>query len=139
MTSSFSPRTILTLILPGAIFLMALAFIFKEDALYQIEALPKSAASILTSAAFITAFLLASFFLGSFFDSIRNLVDSSLDKGSNWWDFFFKGEKEKVEQMDGYYFSYYQFDANAAIAIFILLFVLLCSGQFCFRWIWIIT
>ncbi len=73
--------------------------------------------------------MLAAFFLGSLFDAIRNLFDSVIDcKDRIWWDFFFKGEKEKVEQMDGYYFSYYQFDANAAIASFILVPVFICTG-----------
>ena len=66
--------------------------------------------------------LLVSWVVGTFYDAFRNLLEGLWDNLCNnkWevnWDFFFKGEPEKVHKLEEYYYAYYTLDANLAIGI----------------------
>jgi hypothetical protein len=70
-------------------------------------------------------FLFASWITGTILDSIRNLitegiVDCCSEEKINW-DFLFTGDKDKVFQLDEYYFAYYQAKSNYAIGLIIFL------------------
>jgi hypothetical protein len=143
MNSSFKPRTLVSIILPGFVLLIAVAYLLVKGDIKQIDA-SVSAISTLTSAGVITTFFLVAFCVGAFIDAIRNSLDSlfdryfSKDKDTTWWDIFFKGDKEKVEQLDEYYYSYYQFDANLAIVSFILSLLFLFFNPSPYRCIFLI-
>jgi hypothetical protein len=64
-------------------------------------------------------FLLLSWIAGTFFEACRNLLETRWDKlaGKVHWNFFYEGEREKVAQLENYYFAYYTLAANYAIAI----------------------
>jgi len=68
--------------------------------------------------------LLASWIVGAFLDSVRDIFEEVM----KWWlplnlDFFFYGEPTKVLQFDEYYFAYYGLCFNLAIgmALFLIL------------------
>jgi uncharacterized protein len=53
-------------------------------------------------------------------DSVRNLLEHCWDHhrwGELNWDFFFRGERDKVGQLDEHYFAYYTAKANYVIGL----------------------
>jgi len=77
---------------------------------------------------------------GTFFDVIRNLfVEWFLDHIANEkvnWDFFFKGDRERLENLESYFWSFYLLDSDMAIAIFFatVLTIFIPHGFLDLRW-----
>jgi hypothetical protein len=72
---------------------------------------------------------------------VENVVDWC---GEHWfhkrplnWEFFVSGDRDKVTQLDEYFFAYYQAKANYAVGI--LIFLLVCVGWFPTRSIGLLT
>ena len=61
--------------------------------------------------------------LGTFLDSVRNLLEHCWDQlsGELNWDFFFSGPRDKVAQLDEHYFAYYTAKANYVIGLLVWL------------------
>jgi len=75
-------------------------------------------------------FILITWILGTFFDAIRNGILEKLMKKMDW-DFFFKGEKEKVAQFDNHYYAYYTMGIDFVIAAVFFFVVMLLV-----HWFW---
>lgn len=70
----------------------------------------------------ILAVVVAAFIIGEVLDASRDLLENVWD----WfqpveWDFFAKAKKDEVESFRTSYFTYYVFDCNVSLALFILL------------------
>jgi hypothetical protein len=68
---------------------------------------------------------LVSWIIGNFLNMFRNLLEHLIDRLSSEplnWDFFLKAEREKVDQLYDYFYSYYCLDFNFALGI-VLLFI----------------
>ncbi len=68
---------------------------------------PKAAVSVLVLS-------VLAFVIGEILDSCR---DCREEKDKLNWDFFFDGDKEKVDQLDEYYFTYYVLNKNLSSAV----------------------
>jgi len=64
---------------------------------------------------------IVSFVIGEALDAIRNsFIEDCLDKKSKInWDFFSMGEREKITNIDEWYFTWYAFSVNMCSAILI--------------------
>jgi hypothetical protein len=62
-------------------------------------------------------------------DSLRDLLECFWDRWSEPvnWDFFFKADRAKVDQLDDFYFTYYVFNANLVLPL--LAFCLVAAGS----------
>jgi hypothetical protein len=131
MNQTLRPLPQLAEVLPGALTLaliLVLVYDHNPDALNYFSALNTSPGVL----AILAAAFFASWIFGTFLDTIRNaLVEYVVDRRSKHplkWEFFVLGERDKVTQLDDYFFAYYQAKANYAIGIF--LFGLMCIGWF---------
>ncbi len=80
--------------------------------------------------------MLSAWVIGTFFDAFRNgiieyLIEHLFKKAEINWDFFFRGKREKVAQLEEYFYAYYQLDTNMAIATF---FFFICSALLHYCW-----
>jgi hypothetical protein len=66
---------------------------------------------------------LVSWVIGSFLNAVRDLLECLIDRryGPLNWDFFFKAERQKVEQLMDYYYCYYCLDFTSLLAIVLFL------------------
>jgi hypothetical protein len=80
------------------------------------------------------AFLFASWVTGTLIDSIRNgVVENAIDCCTTRplnWEFFVSGDRDKVTQLDEYFFAYYQAKANYAVGLAIFLIAAACYSLF---------
>jgi len=109
-------------ILPGALTLALLLLDYLRSNPDPLKYLLSQGTAALVAGS--GAFLILSWILGTFFDAIRNLFEHLWDRigrartGEGLdWDFFFKGEREKVFQLEEHYFAYYILNTNYVIGI----------------------
>lgn len=81
------------------------------------------------------AFIVIPFVVGQFLDSIRDLLEYIWDRNPKClinWDFFFYGGKDKLKNLEQYYFIYYVFNCNLALGtiLSIILFFVLWGLSF---------
>jgi hypothetical protein len=84
----------------------------------------------LTSGAIVVLIVLA-WILGTFFDLIRNQLESIWDchhltTHELNWGFFFRGDEKRLAHLEHYYWSFYLLDADMAIAIALSLMFSVC-------------
>jgi hypothetical protein len=135
MNQTLRPQPQLGEVLPGALTLalfLLLAYDHDPDAFNYFTA-PSTGPGLL--AIIGGAFLFASWIFGTLLDTVRNgVVENVVDWCSkHWfhkeplnWEFFVSGDRDKVTQLDEYFFAYYQAKANYAVGI--LIFMLACIG-----------
>jgi SET domain len=129
MNYSLKSRTVIAHMLPGVILIGAIGLIFlvnptftipsKLDAFFS-TATTSGAVGVGLIALILFLALLVGLFLDAFRERLEGLWDSFDDKDSTWWDFFFTGATDEVAQLDDYYYSYYQLDANFTLVSIIL-------------------
>jgi len=127
MNQTLRPQPQLGEVLPGALTLalfLVLVYDHYPDAFNYLLS-PTTGAGLLAILA--GAFLFASWIFGTLLDTIRNgLVEGVVDwctKQFLNWEFFILGDREKVTQLDEYFFAYYQAKANYAIGAFVFVLV----------------
>src|SRR5208283_3786813 len=107
----FAPKVapLVAELLSGTAFILILYVSFRSISLTEINQLSNGA---------IIAFAIVAWLLGTFFDAIRNLLESLWDR---WkpinWRFFFDGEQTKLLNLDTYFWSFYMLDADITISI----------------------
>jgi len=117
MPFSLKPHQLVAHWVPGFV---ALAFVLLVELksghshLQQVvEAIGKPSAGL--------AFAVTAFAIGQFLDAIRNLVEEFIEFIAPTcainWDFIWQFDKEDLERMDDYYYTYYVFDFNLAFAL----------------------
>ena len=112
MNQTLRPQPLLSEVLPGALCLgLILYFVTMKspglvDKIREIE----SAKLVLAAG----AFLLGSWIVGTFLDSVRNLFEYCWDRcwGALNWNFFFYAPRDKVAQFEESYYAYYTAKAN---------------------------
>jgi len=141
MNQTLRPQPQLGEVLPGALTLalfLLLVYDHDPDALNSLSA-PSTGPGLLAIIGGV--FLFASWILGTLLDTIRNgVVENIVDRCSKQplnWEFFVSGDRDKVTQLDEYFFAYYQAKANYEIGI--LIFLLVCIGWFPTRLIGLLT
>ncbi len=134
MNQTLRPQPQLGEVLPGALtlgLLLVLLYDHDPDALSYLWA-PTTGAGLLAILA--GAFLFASWIFGTLLDTIRNgVVENVVDGCSKQplnWDFFVLGDRDKVTQLDEYFFAYYQAKANYALGA--VIFLLLAASYWLF-------
>jgi hypothetical protein len=132
MNQTLRPQPQLGEVLPGALTLalfLLLVYDHNPDALNYLTA-PSTGPGLL--AVIAGAFLFSSWISGTLLDTIRNgVIENVVDCCSKQplnWEFFVSGDRDKVTQLDEYFFAYYQAKANYAVGIFI--FVVACMAWF---------
>ena len=131
MNQTLRPQPQLGEVLPGALTL-ALFLVLVYDHTYLLNYLTAPSVGPGLLAIIAGAFLFASWIFGTLLDTIRNgVIENVVDWWSKQplnWEFFALGDRDKVAQLDEYFFAYYQAKANYAVGIFI--FLLVCIGWF---------
>jgi hypothetical protein len=114
MNLSLEPHQLVAHWVPGLILLLLATFLYPDWYAQISQLLPQDH----LSRGFIWVVL--PFVSGQLIDCFRNsVIEEALD---NWWpekkvswDFFFSGDKEKVEKLRRSFFDYYVFDANLVL------------------------
>ena len=134
MNQTLRPQPQLGEVLPGALTLalfLVIVYDHAPDTLNYVVA-PTTGAGLLAILA--GAFLFASWVAGTLIDSIRNgLVENVIDCCTTRplnWEFFVLGDRDKVTQLDEYFFAYYQAKANYAVGLAIFLIAAFCYWIF---------
>lgn len=122
MNQTLRPQPLMSEVLPGALTLGLVLFMLAIRNPFLLDhALAWDGARIATAAG---AFLLGAWIVGTFLDSIRNLIEHVADCAGGSplnWDFFFYGNRDKVAQLDEHYFAYYTAKANYVIGLVVAL------------------
>ncbi len=121
MNQTLRPQPHLGEVLPGALTLgLLLLLIFDHD--------PNGFSNLwapTTGAGFLAilagGFLFASWILGTLIDTFRDgVIENIADcKQPMNWTFFVLGDRDQINQLDEYFFSYYKATVNYAVSIFI--------------------
>jgi hypothetical protein len=124
MDTTIKPRPLIGEILPGFTVLGLFLFSYFRahlDHLDQLIILIKDHSTIIILASGLVFIL--SWIIGDFFDALREtLIERIFDCWQPlWWDFFFQGKREKVDQVEDYYYSYYEVSINFTVAIVIFI------------------
>lgn len=122
--SSVKPQPLIAEVLPGftTLVIVGAAYLWKNPG--ALTLLTQSKDLLATVAALGIGGLVASWVIGTFFDSCRDLVEWVVDKWSPLnWDFLFTGPPEAIDRLNDWYLAYYFLNANYVIAI-IFVFVL---------------
>jgi len=126
--SSIKPQPLIAEILPGftTIVILGAAYFWKNPA--ALALLSQSKDLLATVAALGIGGLIASWVIGTFLDSCRDLVEWLVDR---WhplnWDYLFMGSTEGIERLNDWFLAYYFLNANYMMAI-ILIFTLYGFG-----------
>jgi hypothetical protein len=127
MSFPLKPLQLVAQWVPGAFFIVAILPAFYDWSWSKtMEDLAKSPTSI-SPAVSLPAFAIAAFVIGQVFDSLRDIFENDNIN----WDFFFGGETEKLRKLEDYYFTYYIFNVNLAIALSVAMLVWILAGHFC--------
>lgn len=132
---NFAPKNgpLVAELLSGGIALLFVYFDFHGFSFQEIK---------LSSSAIILLVLIA-WVLGTFFDMVRNLFEWCLEyrfpRYKLNWEFFFCGDKDRLENLEHYYWSFYLLDADTAIAILLSAIVRPFIKTVAIRWyLWVI-
>jgi hypothetical protein len=120
MDSSIKPKPLIGEILPGFTFLILALYSYLIVHPCQFNWIVSNGATTIAASGLV--FILA-WIIGDFFDSLREtVVETIWDWFSEiYWNFFFEADSEKAEQLENYYYSYYELSINLAISIIIFL------------------
>jgi hypothetical protein len=134
MNQTLRPQPQLGEVLPGALTLALFLVIVYDHApdTFNYLVAPTTGPGLLAILA--GAFLFAAWVAGTLIDSIRNgVIENAID----WrtarplnWEFFVLGDRDKVTQLDEYFFAYYQAKANYAVGLAVFLISSACYWIF---------
>jgi hypothetical protein len=116
--SSVKPQPLVAEILPGftTLVIVGAAYFSKNPGAFTL--LTQSKDLLATVAALGIGGLIASWVIGTFFDSCRDLVEWAVDKWSPLnWEFLFTGPAEDIDRLNDWYLAYYFLNANYVVAI----------------------
>ncbi len=72
----------------------------------------------------VVAIIAISFVVGQFLDAVRDVVLENLvfDKicGKVKWEFFFEAKKESLDNLEDWFYTWYEMDANIVVAILVV-------------------
>ena len=136
MNFSLKPNPLIAVWLPGFTTLCALILFGYHDEMssYLNQSLSSGIVAALSFVAIVFGFV-----VGELLDSVRDLVEHLCDRlfpriAINW-DFFVSGEKQKVENLEEWFFTYYELDANLALGILTVLCLPCLSSVVIASWI----
>jgi len=133
---NFSSRVLMAFVLPGFIFILLAGLIPPNNYWYEVHVALEKMHEELRLPVVIIAVLAFSFLAGNVADAIRNTILEDWFEGfypkpdKEWLNYFFRGEKEKVQQLDEFYYSYYQFEVNSGIWLVIFVVVRIFTVTF---------
>lgn len=134
MDSSIKPKPMIGEILPGFTFLVLFLFCYFRAHPCQFEWILSMGGGVTIATSGLV--LIVSWIIGDIFDAIRDTLGEGIFDLLQplWWDFFFKGDSDKVNLLEEYYFSYYKLDCNfvIGIALFLLSEWLFCKFDLTF-------
>jgi len=115
---SIKPKPLIGEILPGFTFLSLVLYCYFTAHPCQFDWIISKGGAITIAASGLV--LVVSWIIGDFFDAFREILeDQVLDRLQRlYWDFFFEADREKADQVEDYYYSYYELNINFAVAIF---------------------
>ena len=126
MDSSIKPKPLIGEILPGYTFLVLFLFYYFRAHPCQFEWILSMGGGVTVATSGLV--LIVSWIVGDFFDALREVIEEAWDqllkhfkKPTLNWDFFFEADREKTDQLEDYYYSYYELDINFTVAIGIFL------------------
>jgi hypothetical protein len=132
MNQTLRPQPQLAEVLPGALSLALLLLLVFDHTPNAFDYLSAPSTGPGALALYGAAFLFAAWIFGTLLDTIRNgVVEEVVDWFSKRplnWEFFVRGDRDKVTQLDEYFFAYYQAKANYAIGATI--FIVVCLFWF---------
>jgi hypothetical protein len=122
MNFSLKPNPLIAVWVPGFASLSAFLYLGWHEKVACLVHHPPSSALI---GAFGFVMVVFAFVVGDLLDAIRDFTEYFCDrffpKHSIKWNFFVAGKKEKVENLEEWFYTWYELDANLAIGILILL------------------
>lgn len=122
MNFSMKPHPLIAHWVPGfVVTLIILLSIYEWD----YSSLANGVVPTGTSGTFnILALAVIAFVVGQVLDAMRDLLENIWDiKWKINWQFFFEGDKEKLEKLHENYFTYYVFNCNLSLGIIIIIFL----------------
>lgn len=128
MSFSLRYHSLLAHWVPGFIFVMGVRAEVLESSAPGLHGI----LGLSTSGQWFTALTVsvAALASGQAFDAGRDLLEHIWDHFQSVnWSFFIEGGKDRVEQLDTWYFTYYVFDCNLALVILTLALVGAFSGS----------
>ena len=117
MEISLKPQPLISEVLPGFTTLCILGIAYLADHSGQLHSLvgDKNTAEVVTAS---LATLLAAWFIGTVFDTIRDLIEHIFDR---WlpvnWQFLFNGPEAEVQKIHDSWLAYYFLSGNSAIGL----------------------
>jgi hypothetical protein len=124
MESSIKPQALMGHILPGFLLLAVFLYFLVTQAPDTFEKIDKVSSGVAAIGG-VSLFLLV-WLLGHICDTIRNICEYPLDwmfvkpAERKLWKSFYAKERDKVELLERYYYSYYVLDMNCVVANVIL-------------------
>jgi hypothetical protein len=119
MSFSLKPHPLIAHWVPGVAFLVLAWGSYHEWTYLSLPSVTSEAA-LLTLVASVMAFV-----IGAVFDAFRNsVIENRLDKTAGRkieWNRLITADKEQLDRLENYYFTYYVLDWNLALCIFALL------------------
>jgi hypothetical protein len=132
MNFSLKPNPLIALWLPGTLLVIIIVWTCPYITI-QDKNIPKLFydywGSLNVGIASLIIFILSliGFMAGELLDSFRDIIEELiLDKFEQYkinWDFFFEGDKEKITNLEEWYYTYYELDFNSVIAILFIIFL----------------
>ena len=113
MNLSLKPNPLIALLVPG---ISVVAFAVLAHYGWNFDALGIALHDL--GLALILGSLVGGFIIGQALDACRNIIEMALDR--RWqikWDFFFEADAQKIQNMEEWFYTWYEFDANLVLAI----------------------
>lgn len=149
MDLSMKPSPVIAIWLPGFSLIMFVLLSLYEWSFTALVKNPGFDAVGLTLSGIVV--LIIAFVLGQLLDAIRDAILENFLFERLWpvrWEFFFEGPVDKINNLDEWYYTWYEFDANIVVAILVaivlgifnlilinpLTYVLMIIAMFFFFW-----
>jgi hypothetical protein len=117
MNFSLKPNPLIAVWLPGFATLTAVLFFGNREAIPTL--LQQSPSPAIVGALSFLAIVFG-FVVGELLDTARDLLEFLIDIPKRFrinWDFFVAGERDKIENLEEWYYTWYELDANLALGI----------------------
>jgi hypothetical protein len=126
MSFSLRPHQLVAHWVPGFMLLLAVQLWHPTTYDRALASLPSDRAAL------TLVWIVSAFAVGQVLDSLRDLSECCWDRWSEAmdWDFFFKAERARVDQLDDFYFTYYVFNANLVLPLLAFCLVTAGSGHY---------